>query len=66
MRGVSLVRVSGVVGRAGSGGDEAPVALPIGNQPHENLKSRVTAQGTHLESSRLTPVTTRVPLGTCL
>ena len=38
MRGVSLVRVSGVVGRAGSGGDEAPVALPIGNQPHENLR----------------------------
>ena len=38
MHGVSLVKVSGVVGRAGSGGDGAPVALPIGNQPHENLR----------------------------
>ena len=40
--------------------------LRIWSQPHENLKSRDTAQAKHLESSRLTPVITGVPLGTCL
>ena len=48
MWGVSLVKVSGVVGRAGSGGDGAPVASARQESATRKLK-RVASQ--HKEDS---------------